>query len=285
MTDTLQLSRAAIAATLLVFPVEANAEDEKRAYSLFRPTPEALLRDMSTDRPDKTESPYTVDAGRVQLETDLVAFTSDDSGSVTTRTWDAIPFNFKIGLTHDTDLQVVFDSFSRISTRDREADTRTTSEGTGDLVMRVKRNIWGNDGGRTALAVMPFVKLPTNTLTELNDAVEGGVIIPLALDLGGGVGLGLMTEVDVLRNEDSGGYSTSFINSATVGFDLTKQLGLYLEVFAERSTEDGAELVATFDAGLTYALSANVQFDTGVNLGLTDAADDINVFVGQSTRF
>jgi hypothetical protein len=32
------------------------------------------LREMSTDRPDKTESPYTVDAGHFQFEADLVSF-------------------------------------------------------------------------------------------------------------------------------------------------------------------------------------------------------------------
>lgn len=285
MKASWHMSRAALLVALIASPLKATAEGEKRAYSLFRPTPDALLRDLSTDRPDKTESPYTVDAGRFQVETDLVAFTYDDTNAVTTRTWDVIPFNFKVGLAHDTDLQVVFGSFSRILTRDEDAGTRATSDGTGDLVFRLKRNVWGNDGGRTALAIMPFVKLPTNTLGELNDAVEGGVIVPLAIDLGRGVGLGLMTEVDILQNEDSGRYSPSFINSGTVGFDLTKQLGLYLEVFTERSTEDGADLVATFDAGLTFALTDNIQLDAGVNLGITDAADDINVFAGQSVRF
>jgi len=280
-----RLIRTTALGTLLIAPMGASASDEKSAYSLFRPTPDALLREMSTDRPDKTESPYTVDAGRFQVEMDLFAFTYDDTGAVATRTWDVIPFNFKIGLTHDTDLQLVFGSFSRIATRDGDAETRTVSSGNGDLVVRIKRNIWGNDGGRTALAVMPFVKLPANTLPELNDAVEGGVIVPLAIDLGGGVGLGLMTEVDLLKNEERGGYSPTFINSATVGFDLTKQLGLYLEIFTERNTERGAELVATFDAGLTYALADNVQIDVGVNLGLTEAADDFALFAGQSTRF
>ena len=35
------------------------------------------MREMSTDRPDKTESPYTVDAGHFQIEWDLFNFERD----------------------------------------------------------------------------------------------------------------------------------------------------------------------------------------------------------------
>ncbi len=67
-------------------------------------------------------------------------------------------------------------------------------------IVRLKHNIWGNDGGTTAFAVMPFIKLPTNTLADLNDDVEGGVIVPLAIDIGHGMGLGLMSEI-MLKSE------------------------------------------------------------------------------------
>ena len=51
-----------VAAALIISSAETLAAD-KSSYSLFNPTPDSALRDMATDRPDKTESPYTVDAG------------------------------------------------------------------------------------------------------------------------------------------------------------------------------------------------------------------------------
>ena len=42
------------------------------SYSLWNPTPDDKLRDLATDRPDKTESPITVDAGRFQIEADIL---------------------------------------------------------------------------------------------------------------------------------------------------------------------------------------------------------------------
>jgi hypothetical protein len=122
-------------------------------------------------------------------------------------------------------------------------------------------------------------------MASFNNDVEGGVILPLAIDLGSGMGLGLMTEVDILRAEDGGGYEPTFINSATVSFELTQKLGLYVEAFTERSAESGSETVVTIDTGLTYAVTDNLQLDTGANIGVTDAADDLNVFVGLSRRY
>ena len=276
--------RRAIAAFVLAasFGNPSHAAD-KSGYSLLNPTPDALLRDMSTDRPDKTESPYTVDAGHLQIETDLVAYTHDSQDGITTRTLDVAPFNLKAGLTNDTDLQLVYGAFSRIRTSG--GGVAQTDSGTGDLLVRLKHNIWGNDGGTTALAVMPFVKFPTNTLAGLNDDVEGGVIVPLAIDLGHGMGLGLMSEIDMLKGETGSGYEPAFVNSATVSFELTSRLGMYVEAFVERSVESGAETVVTIDGGFTFAVTENLQLDAGANIGATRAADDLNIFAGLSQRY
>jgi hypothetical protein len=48
---------------------------EKWQSHLFHPTPRQLMRELSTDRPDRTESPYTADAGHFQLEMDFFNYT------------------------------------------------------------------------------------------------------------------------------------------------------------------------------------------------------------------
>lgn len=49
--------------TTSAFATQEPVPPDKRNYTLFNPTPTAQMREMSTDHPDKTESPYTVDAG------------------------------------------------------------------------------------------------------------------------------------------------------------------------------------------------------------------------------
>lgn len=243
------------------------------------------LRDLSTDRPDKTESPYTVDAGHFQVELDLATYTRERDGGVRTETFGVAPVNLKLGLTPSTDLQLVVEPFVRQTVTDRTSGRRRRTTGFGDVTVRLKHNLFGNDGGPAALALMPFVKLPTASKALGNGAAEFGLIVPLALSVSDRVGVGLMTEIDLNEESDGRGYAPSFVNSATVSFDLTDRVGLYTELFTERGTERGARWVVTGDAGLTYAVGENTQLDTGVNLGLTDAAEDIQVFIGLSRRF
>lgn len=39
------------------------------------------------------------------------------------------------------------------------------------------------------------------------------------------------------------------------------------------------------EAGVTYALTENIQLDCGCNFGVTEAAEDFNPFVGFSVRY
>jgi hypothetical protein len=47
----------------------------------------------------------------------------------------------------------------------------------------MKMNLFGNDDGPAGLAVIPYVKLPSSVPVISNGAVEGGLIVPLALRL------------------------------------------------------------------------------------------------------
>lgn len=258
-----------------------NAEPDKRQYTLFNPTPRSLMREMSTDRPDKTESPYTVDAGHFQIEADLVSFGIDNRNADGERVFgiNAGNMNLKVGLLNNVDLQLVVENY--VYDQVRADGVTTRKSGFGDLTSRLKVNFWGNDGGPTAFGIMPFVKFPTNTEGLGNKQVEGGIIFPLAVELPYGWGMGVMTEVDIVYRED-GGYGPDFINSITFSHNIAGNLSGYVEFFSQLSE---GELAITLDAGLTYALTEDIQLDCGCNFGVTEAAEDFNPFVGFSIRY
>ena len=271
-----------------VFAQSAGSSEpqaDKRGFNLFNPTPASLLRELSTDRPDKTESPYTVDAGHFQAEIDLLTYSYDRDNGRTVESFAIAPTNFKIGLLNNMDLQIVVETYNIQRTRDRDARANEQISGFGDVTVRWKTNLWGNDGGNTAFGVMPFVKFPTNQHGLGNDAVEGGIILPLAVSLPGDFNLGAMTEVDFVQNEDSSDYHGEFINSITVSHSIVGELSGYVEFFSNVSTERDAEWVGTFDFGFTYGIGPNIQLDAGMNVGLTRSADDLNPFVGLSIRY
>lgn len=252
-----------------------DAPPGKSAFHLFNPTPPDLRRDLSADRPDFTESPHTVDAGAIQLEMSLL----DHAKNGSTEVWTAAPFNLKVGVLNDLDLQFAFDPWLR------EDDGMRSRDGVGDLQVRAKFNLWGNDQGAAAFAFMPFIKAPTASGGLGNDHVEGGLIFPFAVDLAEGVGLGLMFETDFVYDDEDAGYDTEFIFTAALGLDLTESLGVYVEGIAIESTDSATDFRGLLGLGATLALTADLILDAGVNLGLTGDADDFNFFTGLTIRF
>ncbi|MBI2812911.1 MAG: transporter [Opitutae bacterium] len=276
---------AAAALPLLVAGAGAAA---KSGHSLARPVPASLLRELSTDRPDQTESPYTVDAGRFQVELDFVHHASrrdtSGGGSVRTRNWRIAPVNLKVGLLDRVDLQLLVDPLVNSRVEDRIAGTTEEVSGFGDVTTRLKVNFWGNDGGSTAFAIMPFVKWPLPASGVRNGATEGGVIFILGFQLPGGWSSAAMTELDIV-SDGAGGRDTEWVNSITFAHDLTDRLGGYLELVAVTGDAPGFKWQGQFDAGLTYALDDNTQLDLGCNFGVTDSAPDYQPFAGLSRRF
>jgi hypothetical protein len=284
------LSRAfALVCAFQIQHAFADERPDKSGYNLFLPTPGGLLREMATDRPDKTESAYTVDAGHYQIELDLLSYAYDRSSAggehLTVKALAIAPINLKVGVLNNMDLQIIAESYNIQWTKDRDANNTARVSGFGDLLLRCKTNLWGNDGGSSALAVMPFVKFPTNQCGLGNGALEGGIIFPFATELPADWGFGAQAEVDYLQDSGGSDYHQEFINTVTVSHDIAGKLGGYVELFSNVSTERGAKWIATFDFGFTYAITRDIQFDAGMNIGLTSAADDFNPFIGLSMRY
>jgi len=276
---------------MLITTAGSALGEDKSAYWLFNPTPDRLLRDLSTDRPDTTESPFTVDAGRIQVETNLFGYTRsrpDVDGSVTD-TYEFATTNVRIGLTSNTELSLVWQPYGIVRTQQINPPATIRQSGIGGLDVRAKLNLWGNDTFEktgTALALLPFVTLPTDRFNGISpDYVEGGLIVPYAVKLSEKVGLGVNGGITWIRNDATTGYHPEYLASASLAYEWSEKLGTYYEVAGRFHTEDPRGDVVVLGTGVTYKLSKNVQFDAGVNIGVTSAADRVNPFVGLSTRF
>jgi hypothetical protein len=165
-------------------PSASKAKPHKNQYWLLNPVPPDQIRSFSTDRPTKSNVPYTVDAGHFQYETDLVNFTHQVTGSVHTNAILVPNPTFKVGVTNNADLEVNV-PFAGVHTHDTSTGSSSTLWGIGDTFVRSKINLWGNDGGDTAAAVIPYVKAPSAPLGIGNGAVEGGLIgpVPITADM------------------------------------------------------------------------------------------------------
>jgi len=131
-------------------------------------------RELSADRPDATESPYTVEPGRVQVESSLWAYGRDEEDGIVSESWTLGEANLKYGLTENHDLQLVLRPWIHEHT-----EGAGNVEGFGDIDLRLKWNLWGNDSGATAGALMPYATVPTQSAVSAGEW-QGGVIFPVA---------------------------------------------------------------------------------------------------------
>ncbi len=258
------------------------SQDKNNEYSITNPKPKEQMRAMSTDRPALTDKPYTVDAGHYQVEVEAFSLTRDSSGNRTAKTL-STEINFKMGLCNRSDVQFVLEPYRSVEITG--GGTNFDESGIGDLDIRYKYNIWGNDGGESAAAIMPFITLPIHSdQLDANREVTGGIIFPFSAKIEKEWTLGVMLEIDVVRNVADDGYVAQFIQSLSVGHQIIGNLDGYVEIFNLASADDRASGKAFFGAGAMFAFGPDIMFDAGLNIGLTEAAEDIRAMAGISVR-
>jgi hypothetical protein len=260
---------------------------DKSGYNLFNPTPDDEMRKFTPDRPAKGFSVRTIDAGHFELETDIVNYTTSNDRGTVTRSIEALDPTVKLGLTNWMDFEVQFNGLqSSRSFGGGSGNEVLNGGGFGDVFLRTKMNLFGNDSGPAGFALIPYVKLPSSTPVISNGAVEGGLIAPLALRPDDFI-ITLMTEVDVLKTAVGDGRFANFVNLVSVshpvpGFD---GVNATVELFSSRGTDPATPPVYTFDLGMNFKLDRNAILDVGLNLGLNKAAPAAQVYSGISLRF
>ena len=262
----------------------------KSTYTLLNPTPEDSLRDFNPDRPSRFTGPFTVDPGHLQLEMDLANYTFDrhnpEHARVDVDQWNAAPFDLRIGLADRTEIDFLYGGYLNLRTRDHAARTDTVQSGFGDLTLLFKYNLFGNDGGAFSFGILPYLKVPTNTANLGNKRVEGGVELPLSINLPANLQLGIQTEFDAVRNDADTRFEPAFTNIAYLGYTfLNKKLTIYGEWYSRVTVGPDSTVDGEVDTGLLYYVGKNAEVDFGCNFGVTRAAPDFEPFAGFSVRF
>jgi len=267
--------------TLFAYGQTELPDSSKRAYSMFHPTPRVKMRDFETDRPDVTESAFTVDAGHFQEESDAYKLTMNNDNGVRTSESSFNLANLKIGLSNSADLQLVLPFYVEERTKINGVHTNTKRSGFDDFTLRLKKNIWGNDAGKSALAIMPFVNAKTGRDVE-GKRFEGGVVVPFSLELSDTWKFGAQGQFSLLRNEDEH-YDKELLNSVTVGKDFSKATSAFVEShYTYNFSQQQFEIF--LNGGFVYSISDNFHLDLGINYGLKKGTDHV-YFIGYSFRY
>lgn len=297
-----QLTITALLGSVACFALApaAHADDapaapppDKSGYTLFHPTPTDEMRTWATDRPTKVLVPTTIDAGHISIESDLLNYTWDSSSpsGAHTRVFTAFDPTVRIGLTNSTEFAFVFAGFNDIYSVGASNSGVASASGLSDLYLRLKWNLFGNDGGDYAFAIIPYIKLPTAEKTYanaagLNNEIEGGFNNALAFALGD-FAVTLNAELDIQKRAADTDDHLNFQGIINVGHTVPgwDEATAYVELYNQSTESNNASPIWTADLALAWLATDTLQLDVGVNLGLNKAAADFNPYFGISKRF
>jgi hypothetical protein len=219
-----------------------------------------------------TESPHTIAPGKVLVEVDGVRL-SLDRADAAGNTYDVTALASTIvsaGLTRNVDLQVGLDFFIRESFTIRGRDDHHS--GLGDVSFRTKWTFWRDEKRGAALALLPYVKVPTGSSAVAGKAVEGGLIVPWEMDAGAGLKTGAMFQWDVIRNDADNGYDARWLLSGFVERALSSTISVYGETMFTAQSTGSSNWTGQVGAGVLWRLSSRLVLDYELQRGLNRRA-------------
>ncbi len=286
---------AVLCAALSIVSLSAFADEtntDKSQYTLLHPTPDNLLRPMDSSSMEKIYSPFTVDAGHVEIDADLVSYynASRQGTAFPGFTYDRSDNLFlwapliKVGVLNNVDFEVQPSYQYAYSSQSGNVGVLpysvNHSKGEfGDVFVAAAVNLWGNDGGTTALAVRPYLDIPT----QGGRTVVGGVDVPFAWHLPWHLTLKYSFGIGAVENPNATVY---------VGFEnllaLERQFGDKLTVFCNLATsvttDTSADWVGYAGFGAGYNITPNFEVYAAMRFGF-ESGYDYNPYAGISFRF
>lgn len=182
--------------------------------------------------------PYTIDAGHFEADVTAVSYGYDEEQSTVlspigiirirdkTEVWRYGFTQIKIGLLNRLDAEVFIEPYQTI-TRMLDAGAlgtfRQTASGFGDVTSRLKFNVWGNDGGKTALSISGNATFPTADSGIGGDRYQGGPSLEFAAQLPWGFELRIDSAATIFK-DDRNDVQTTFGNLISLSHAIVGNL-------------------------------------------------------------
>jgi len=242
------------------------------------------LRPFCPDRPGLGTPACTIDPGHVAVELGALDWTLEKDAATRTDTLVAGDLLVRFGLNDRLEAQIGWTAFGRV--RERGPAGRFSENGVGDVTVALRRNLANPDGSGFSIAAMPYATLPTGNGAIGAGDWSAGLLVPLSYDLPHGLQLGFTGRVEAAADEDRHGRHLAYGGVAGLSAELSDSLSATAELSATRDEDPSGrstELLAGLSAG--WMATDDLQLDVGANIGLNEAAPDVQLYVGISRRF
>jgi hypothetical protein len=225
-------------------------------------------------RAQVTETPYPLAPGRLIIRMDGLNLRLDhrreDGGSFTglglANTLVAA------GLSDAVDLQV--GATLLVRQRYELGGRQETHSGVGEMVFRAKIRVWSEPTWGAAVALLPYVRVPSRVGAADGRRPEFGLIVPWETALPAGFTLGAMAQADLRRATEDPGRNPRWSAAALVQRPLPAGLRVYAESRVAAAADASARAAGQLGAGAAWRVNRVLEVEYELLRGLNDAATD-----------
>jgi hypothetical protein len=216
---------------------------------------EPVLPEITTDRPDQTESSTTVPLKSLQIECGTMI--GNYKFNTSSEKLFLIPTTLlRYGLTKSIELRLVEQLISIKNEQSSEEHF-----GLSDLELGAKIQILKNPSINTEIAFISHLVIPTGAVSITNEYVGTVNKLSISHSITDFLDLGYNLGYNYFGHEK--GYLTY---SLAFGLGLTERMGTYVETYGE--VTEFTDWISNFDSGITYLVRENMQLDFSFGLGL-----------------
>ena len=204
---------------------------------------------MTTDRPDQTESSSTVGAGLFQIETGTIIESPN-------RYWNINTTLFRCGVSDNFELRAQTGVGRYFS--DFNKDNYVF--GVNDLILGLKYRLLQ---GPIEIAYLGHAHFPTGSKNISDGSFGSSHKIALSHAITENIGFGYNIGYDHFGKEDQG-----FTYAYVIGFSLVEKVGFFVELYG--NADKFSDFNHNFDTGFTFSVSENIQLDVSTGMGLNE---------------
>ncbi|MEW6506216.1 MAG: transporter [Bacteroidota bacterium] len=221
-----------------------------------------------TDRPDYTESPFSIKRGQFQFELGIGFQQSGEFKEV------SYPNSLlRIGLGNNSEIRFGLPRFSSVLSNDLTMYFN-------DIVIELKHQL-SNDESPFPFALLFVSSFPTGSREVTAKIVELGFKIAASHNLNEKLGLGLNVGAISINNNDA--RQIMSIASIAFGISLSNNFSTFVEAFTEKLP--GTNWQTYCDLGITYLLNKSSQLDFYLGKELSSKEASLIIGCGFSFAF
>lgn len=230
------------------------------------------------DRPDQTESAYTISKGMVQIETGFT-MSQHETGSLKITNYDYNSTLIRWGIGQAMEWRFQQD-FSGIKTENTLSNSSVTEQGAAGFITGFKVLLTEEETWRPRIAFLADVTLPWTGNKEFRpDYIAPSFKFSFEHTLSQKVSLGY----NLGGTWDGVGPEMNAFYSLVAGFSLSDRMGAFAELFGEIPESGNGD--HRIDGGVTYLILPNLQFDLAGGFGITSHFEGYFVTTGIIYRF